>query len=260
MAEENSPPEPPSEDRPEQFESSEGAPLTKLERAAALTFGTGFGGSGVAAVFLSDNQAGTAALFLLAAVLLLIGVQGTPLTRFGSGENNAEFARKTAGRLLRQASQQEDPRVAEGVVQAAAIVLEPSVARHIEDRISPREYEYEVLAALRRVAGPQQIQAHGSDRSVDFAIDLPSGTVAVEVKLAVGHANIPAVVAQIAALSQTAHSFDKALVVVRNTLPTALARLRDELKNLQHPGECEVVHWRSEEDDEALRRALAQLQ
>lgn len=259
MADENSLPVPPAEGRPEQTGSSQDALLNKGERAAALGFGTVFGGAGVAAVFLSENQAGTAALFLLAAALLLIGIQGTPLTRFGSGDNSAEFARRAARDLLQNAGQQEDPRIAEGVVRAAEIVLEPTAGRPVHSGTSPMEYEYEVLAALHRVIDAGQVKTIRSGHSVDFVIDVPSGIVGVEVKYSVQHANIRGVVAQVASLSQGDLPFEKALIVVGNTLPTALARFRSELAELSHPEKCEVVYWQGEQDDDSLRDALTRL-
>jgi putative peptidoglycan lipid II flippase len=57
------------------------ARLTRRQRQAAVAIGVLAGGSGAYAVFASSNQAGTFVLLLTALVFLLIGVEGTPLTR-----------------------------------------------------------------------------------------------------------------------------------------------------------------------------------
>ncbi|MFC9997219.1 hypothetical protein [Nocardia sp. NPDC127526] len=99
------------------------APLTRHERAVALMLGIAAGTTGVVAVFVSANQAGTAALFLISTVLLLMGIQGTPLTRVGSGVHSAEFARRRWARaLLEVADREQDPKVAAGVVRAAEVI------------------------------------------------------------------------------------------------------------------------------------------
>src|SRR2546423_8221089 len=54
-----------------------GEPLRKWERAVAMLIGTVLAGLAIWALFTSSNQAGTAALLLVAAAFLLIGVQGT---------------------------------------------------------------------------------------------------------------------------------------------------------------------------------------
>src|SRR6516162_7951910 len=46
------------------------------------------------AVFEKSNQAGTAMLLILAAIFLLIGVQGTPLIKFGSSSGSVELERR----------------------------------------------------------------------------------------------------------------------------------------------------------------------
>ena len=58
-------------------------PLVKWERICALAIGAICGGAGGYAAFEKSNQAGTAMLLILAAIFLLIGIQGTPLIKFG---------------------------------------------------------------------------------------------------------------------------------------------------------------------------------
>ncbi|WP_067535812.1 hypothetical protein [Nocardia crassostreae] len=117
--------QPPNAQREDELGNAEPpwAPLTHRERAVALTLGMASGTTGVVAVFVSGNQAGTAALFLISIVLLLMGIQGTPLTRVGSGVHSAEFARRRWARaLLEVADREEDPKVAAGVVRAAEVI------------------------------------------------------------------------------------------------------------------------------------------
>src|SRR5690349_5840152 len=86
-------------------------PLVKWERICALAIGVICGGAGGYAVFERSNQAGTAMLLILAAIFLLIGVQGTPLIRFGSNSGSVELERRRRKKVqlaLEQASEENN--------------------------------------------------------------------------------------------------------------------------------------------------------
>ena len=56
-------------------------PLPIWARVTAIALGAGGVAAGGVAVFVSSNQAGTAFLLLIGAVLMVLGIQGTPLRR-----------------------------------------------------------------------------------------------------------------------------------------------------------------------------------
>ncbi|WP_280247603.1 hypothetical protein [Nocardia abscessus] len=238
------------------------APLNTRERIAALSLGTVFGSAGSVAVFVSDNQAGTAALFLLTAVLLLLGVQGTPLTRLGSGEHNAEFARKIAGRILQTANDEDDPRVAEGAVRAAEIVLSPTAPTWetggIARVLDAYEYERAVHEALYRILGGSlSSQEHRGGFDYTVGTDRHS-QVAIEIKMSLRADRLERTVAQIAALSQSS-GLEKVLVVTGQASTATVAMFRRMIAERAHPEVCELVVWHPGLGDRILADALAGL-
>jgi hypothetical protein len=57
------------------------APLSRWERLAASLSGIALSGAGATAVFITGNQAGSVALLLVGVVLLIMAINGSPLTR-----------------------------------------------------------------------------------------------------------------------------------------------------------------------------------
>src|SRR5580700_972047 len=93
-------------------------PLVKWERICALIVGAVCGGAGGYVVFEKSNQAGTAILLILAAIFLLIGVQGTPLIRFGSNSGSVELERRRRRKIeeaIEQANEENNKQKAEGI-------------------------------------------------------------------------------------------------------------------------------------------------
>lgn len=145
----------------------------------ALFIGTVFSLLAIFALFTSTNQAGTAALLLVAAAFLLIGVQGTALVRFGSGSTSVELDRRVAA-AVRRADEvaEQDPQLALGILEGAAIV---------EPRIGPAasaaramNYENAVRRALERVQ-PDGGTVTRAQSPIDFAVLASTGTVLVSV-------------------------------------------------------------------------------
>src|SRR5207249_2272033 len=98
------------------------------------------------------NQAGTVALLIVAAALLLIGIQGTPLVRLGSKDSSIQLAtiRRRAIRVIEEARKEDEPEVAEAIataVESAVSTIQPS--RTITR--SGARYETEVLFELLRI-------------------------------------------------------------------------------------------------------------
>src|SRR5688572_2023397 len=70
-------------------------PRENLSGAQRWLLGPGglvFGGIGVAAIFLAENEAGSAVALLICGVLVLVAIQGTKVQRISAGENSVDFA------------------------------------------------------------------------------------------------------------------------------------------------------------------------
>jgi hypothetical protein len=142
---------------PDEKDPDQPAPLTYTERTAAVIVGVAASGTGTTAVFVTDNQAGTAALFVVAVAFLLIGIQGTPLTRFASGDNSADFARRQNAQKAKdvlkdakKAEEQGDSATADNLFEVATI-LDPAVENLPE--VQAFRYEQRVGEAITRLFG-----------------------------------------------------------------------------------------------------------
>ena len=139
-------------------------PLVRWERICALIVGGVCGGAGGYAVFEKSNQAGTAMLLILAAIFLLIGVQGTPLIRFGSNSGSVELERRRRRKVqqaLAQASEESSTEKAEGIVEGVKLVAPDLVPRSYDVY---RLYETTIELAIRDMEGysghPVEMQAN----------------------------------------------------------------------------------------------------
>ncbi|MGV9675448.1 hypothetical protein ACWDSJ_09240 [Nocardia sp. NPDC003482] len=117
----------------------------------------------------------------MAAALLLMAVQGTPLTRFGSGDHSFEFVRRKLGReLIEQGKLEENGEAAQAYTEAAEIV-EPSIASNIHARAAL--WEAELIEALTRISGSHVRRGH-LDYGVDLSVRYSETTIGVIVKYA----------------------------------------------------------------------------
>lgn len=127
----------------------------------------------------SSNQAGTAALLLVAAVFLLIGVQETALVRSGSGSTSVELDRRVAAAVQRADEvAEQDSQLALGILEGAAI---------IEPRVGPAagaframSYDSAVRPALERIK-PGDATVTVAPSPADLAVISPAGSVLVSI-------------------------------------------------------------------------------
>jgi hypothetical protein len=229
-------------------------PLRSWERAIALVIGTAFAVLAILALFISDNQAGTAALLLVAAAFLLIGVQGTALVRFGSGSTSVELDRRLAAAVQRadEVAEQE-PQLALGILEGAAII-EPSIGP-AASAARAMSYENSVRRALERVR-PDGGTVTTAEPPIDLAVLAPAGTVLVSVVFRrsrtvqmidlaplVGSRQLEEVAGGLAVVNQPSSSS------VADYLATAA----------EHGVMIEVVTWDGPQHDRDLGEALGRL-
>ncbi|GIH07149.1 hypothetical protein Rhe02_52160 [Rhizocola hellebori] len=125
-------------------------------------------------MFLTENQAGTAVCLLLAGVLLLIGIQGTPLIRFGSGEHSFELdtARRTeeiAERVAEVAA--ADPEQAEALLEGFLTANPAALSEPRMKEVQRLVYEQQLHNVLADLA-PNGV---GDHRFSDFTIPMTQG-------------------------------------------------------------------------------------
>lgn len=229
-------------------------PLATWARATALGLGAAAGVFGCYAVFVSDNQAGTAFLLVASVVLLLLGLQGTPLRSLGGGDYQIQLARirLRAVRAIDNA-RRESPEVAAAVADAVGSI-DPGASI---SRPPWLLYLQAVRQAISRTPGSVSLTHEDGrdDRGVDTRVQLPNGMVNVQIKYrgrgALGLRDIV-----IADAQMRASGFDGGYLLVTN------APLSEETRehNLGIParlGGVEVITWNDERDDDLLTRALA---
>lgn len=230
------------------------------ERMLSGVVGAAAVSAGVIAVFVADNQAGTVALLLISVAFLLIAVQGTALTRFGSGEHAIELERRQWARdLVVQAGDQWDVRAAYALLTAAS-AIDPAVDG--SPQAEPIRYEQRVGDALVDVIEASDTGAtvmHPANRhtGADFLIRLAGGgLVAVQVKYSRSPMSRSALERSVL---RAAEEGMPVLVVTNAPVSPAIKRRND---GAGHPANGprapypETVTWNGPEDDVDLGRAF----
>jgi hypothetical protein len=88
-------------------------------------------------------------LLILAAIFLLIGIQGTPLIKFGSNSGSLELERRRRKRVeqaLKQASEENSAEKAEGIVEGVKLVA-PDLERYSKPKIAAVTYGVKLTAS-----------------------------------------------------------------------------------------------------------------
>jgi hypothetical protein len=218
--------------------------LNLFERALTTLVGASATVAGAYAVFASDNQAGTAVLIVVGAVLTVIGVQGTPLVRFTNTSASFELARRQrkVEREVAQAQEQGDVGKAAGIALGAAIA-EPRLMRP-----EMRELIYEQQVRLAILKGGYHLSARGFPYGYDLEVsDEHSHVIGVELRAYTR--DVPAQVVR-----HLATRYLEANVPILLVTSTPLTKgAQSELANAAN---LEHVMWRDERDDQQLRSKL----
>jgi hypothetical protein len=232
-------------------EASVVEPFRNWERIFAISLGLLTGGAGGYAVFVSTNQAGTAALLILSAIFSLIGIQGTPLIRFTSGSNSFELDRRKRGELDRaveEAKEENNLDRAAGIVQGAAIA-QPRL-------VGPRDltliYVQKVKTAIMEL-GYQVTESSGFDfNGFDLTVlDGQAHTVYVELKYYRGRVPTATIYSLVA---KGAHTAVPVLLVANQPLTKSA-----ELAVRESDGYISAVVWNDERDNRELEVKLQEL-
>lgn len=232
------------------------APLDPKERIGAAVAGIIFGGAGGASVFLSENQAGSAALLLIAAVFLLMGIQGTAVRK--AGKDSFDFAQKPAAQIVaRSAELSEDDRPSEALAYIeGAVAASPQLGEStLVQESAGLAYERAVIAELQRIVPDMSAQVmapRGGNHRVDATVVRGGRTATVEVKYRqAGYIGA----SQLRILIQR-NAMTNGLLVANCRISQAAEAY---LESLGPDTKIVVVEWRSPEDTPLLQRALDDL-
>lgn len=224
-------------------------PLVKWERVCALVIGAICGGAGGYAVFEKSNQAGTAMLLILAAIFLLIGVQGTPLIKFGSSSGSVELerrCRKKVQEAIDKANEENNVEKAEGIVEGVKIVAPDLVPRPFNAYI---EYENSVARALSKMGYEVLKEVPIGKLRPDLKITKNGRTVYAELKYYRKPVS-PQVIHQVIGIAS---------VLSAPVLLVASSQLTNLALSLIGHHNVDFVQWRDEADNPELRAALERL-
>jgi hypothetical protein len=241
---------------PSDGESRPAEPLRIWERTVALSVGTVFSALAIVALFKTENEVGTAAMLLVSAAFLLIGIQGTALTRFAGGSATVELERRRRTEMAVQRAEElaeTEPEVARGILEGAAL---------IEPRVGPAagafhamSYENAVRRALER-ARPDHATVGGADPPADLVLRAGTGSVLVSV---IYRRSRSLQMTDLAPLVATRKLEEAAggLVVTNQSTTSSVAEYISTAR--KHGLKIEVVTWTGPEDDGALAQALDRL-
>lgn len=223
--------------------------LRAWERILAIVLGVVSGSAGGYAVFVTENQAGTAALLLLSIVLCIIGIQGTPLIKFGSGSNSFELERRRRNieQAIESAKAEDNLDKAAGIAEGAALA-QPYIQR-------PAYYDYilyeqELKTALLRVGYMVTESRLGAEQGFDFTVQKDGKVIDVEAK----HYSRPVNASVVYSIvGQASRRFVPVLLVASSPLSVSAQRVIAESENV------DFAMWRDRGDDENLAQALERM-
>jgi hypothetical protein len=228
-------------------------PMQAWERLVVVLLGVAASGIGCYAVFKTSNQAGTAVLLVIGAAFVLIGIQGTPLIKLGSGANNVELERRRrrVEQVAEQAREEGDPDLARDIVEAASI-LDPSIVP--APQVLGAIYVDQVRHALLR-AGARVIDASRTDAGVDMIAETSTGAVAVVIKYRRRSPLTRQYVDTV--VSNWKPNRTVGLLLVTNAPMSG--DLNESNAKVENRPPVEIVTWNDERDDGILVRSLRRL-
>ncbi|MFI9465037.1 hypothetical protein [Streptomyces xiamenensis] len=240
------------------------APLSRWERLSASVLGLGLSGAGAVAVFMTSNQAGSVALLLVGVVLLLMAINGSPLTRARYQDYELFMARRRRDVVANM--QDDSPEEARQALQVLS-TLDPGARRDpVVARASNHLFELEVVRRLQRLYRATEVSRDPLDPldlGVDAVVQVDGFRIGVEVKG--GSGDIPFQGSDLRRIVNRASagrirlggsSMDGLLIVTNRPLSAQIARRIREASEILPTG---VVRWVDEQDDQALEAAFRKL-
>lgn len=233
--------------------SEDSAPLSNIERFTSGAIGLLMIAAGTVAVFKRSVEAGPTALIAIGAILVVMAVTGSGITRAKFGENEVTLAarRKIAAAAIAMASPEE----ADAAIAVAA-AYDP-VAIPVSSGLAGESYaRYERLVGerVRRLANADSVTY--SERfgpyQVDYVVRLPGRMIALEVKYGSPDRRIDSSRIHAALGILTASDAETLAVVTNMRLPSesVLAQLNRFASQMNK--DFRVIRWVDGEDDGSL--------
>ncbi|MFJ4421428.1 hypothetical protein [Streptomyces bobili] len=210
---------------------------------------------------MTSNQAGSVALLLVGVVLLLMAINGSPLTRARYQDYELFMARRR--RDVVENMRDDSPEEARQALQVLS-TLDPGASRDpLVARVSNHLLELEFVRRLQGLHPEAEVSQGPFDQGIDAVVPMDGFRIGVEVKGGSGNvplngADLRRIVNGVASrrVRVAGPNIDGLLVVTNRALPAQLPRRIREVSEIIPTG---VVRWVDEQDDQALDAALREL-
>ncbi|MEU3738488.1 hypothetical protein AB0E78_15590 [Streptomyces sp. NPDC032198] len=208
---------------------------------------------------MTSNQAGSVALLLVGVVLLVMAINGSPLTR--ARYQDYELLMAPRRRQVVETIEGDSPEEARQALQVLRTIdpgasRDPAVA-HFSGLVLERE-----VASRLRLLYPSTVHLDGPlDGGVDLLVRTDHGAIGIEVKSGetpLSGIDLRRMVDRVARSRSTyaGVSVDAILMVTNRPLPVSLDRRVRELNSIMPTA---VVRWVDEQDDQALEMKIQEL-
>lgn len=225
-------------------------PLRRWERSWAGVAGTALAGAGAVSVFMTDNQAGSVGLLVSGTALLILAVNGTPLTRARFMDYEVELARQRRKAVVARV-QEENPEEARRILEVL-FTLDPEAATDPGARTVYLETYLLLLTAklLQLFPGVRVRQRMNDYARADLTLASSANDALVEISVR------PFPMRDMRRLRA---------IVQRNVVPRllplvvvtgGLPRVSEDMGQVLDQNGIWAVQWRGSGDDETLKAAI----
>ncbi|WP_406353157.1 hypothetical protein OHB56_12100 [Streptomyces sp. NBC_01635] len=235
-------------------DDAEGEPLSSWGRFAAGITGLALSGSGAAAVFVTDNQAGSVALVLGGIVFLLMLISGNPLLSLGHGDTQMKFAAKRRRERVINEAREAPPQEARRTLDVLRTVDPGATSDTSFIQTSAHVYGSLLKVELIRIYPEYDLIEQRVDAGADFRIHTPDRrSASIEVKYLGQQRALSAMhVRQLIGMASV--SAEGHLLISNRRLTRAAAEM---MSDAQGRGiKVEFVHWRDDLDNRDLKQAV----
>lgn len=234
-------------------------PLTRVERMVAGVAGLGSLGAGAVAVFETSNQAGTAMLLGVGAILLILAVHGMPL--IGAKMSGWEVSMATRRKEFVEQVKLEEP--AEGQRKLDVLeLLDPSsrYAPEVLDAYATlyrKELDVALTKAVATVPDAKLVTTNNAVGATDLRVEAPGLVIDVEIASSYWDRTILGTHSLRFTFGAAKRSGVRRVLVTNMRIPNEVAEIADEYDPTHQL--VQVARWRDPQDDMALAFALSRL-
>jgi hypothetical protein len=234
-------------------------PLTRVERMVAGVAGLGSLGAGAVAVFETSNQAGTAVLLGVGAILLILAVHGMPL--IGAKMSGWEVSMATRRKEFVEQVKLEEP--AEGQRKLDVLeLLDPSsrYAPEVLDAYATlyrKELDAALTKAVATVPNAELTATNNAAGTTDLRVEAPGLVIDVEIASSYWDRTVLGTHSLRFTYGAASRSGVRRLLVTNMRIPNEVAEIAHEYDPTHQL--VQVARWRDPQDDVSLALALSRL-